>query len=291
MSSSSIFSLPISLLVILLVSVGLVAGLPVLLVGTSVWVSTRRAGKRGAADGISSAVLRRARIGRIGGLIAGALMAVLTYIVTNVILAPAFVGVGYLLGILVFELRPSIQPAGPIRVASLQARNAWQYLSRRVLRTTIAVAFLTVVAPALFVLAPPNADSRGVLVRLSLPFAVMTAVALAAWVPLMAKVASLPQRVTDVGESGRAATTRANAARAVTGAVLGIGIISLSADISASSALINHPFGTLYLVGRILVWLGFGLSITGIVVWSILSRWRSAPVEPADPAPVEPRIA
>jgi hypothetical protein len=291
MSGTSIFSLPISLIVILLASVGIIAGLPVLLVGTSVWVSTRRASKHGAADGMSSAVLRRARIGRIGGLVVGALMAVLAYIVTNVILAPAFVGVGYLLGILAFELRPSIQPAGPIRVASLQARNAWQYLSRRVLRTTIAVAFLTVVAPALFVLAPPNADSRGVLVRLSLPFAVMTAVALAAWVPLMAKVASLPQPATEVGESDRTATSRANAARAVAGAVLGIAIISLSGDISASSALINHPDGTVYIFGRILVWLGFGLSITGIVAWSILSRWRSAPVEPADPAPAKPRMA
>ncbi|HET7018907.1 MAG TPA: hypothetical protein VFI65_33625 [Streptosporangiaceae bacterium] len=291
MSSTSLFNLPISLIVILLASVGLIVGLPVLLVGTSVWVSTGRASKRGAGDGTSRAVLRRARIGRIGGLLVGALMAFLTYIFTNVILAPAFAGVGYLLGILVFELRPSIQPVGPIRVASLQARNAWQYLSRRVLRTTIVVAFLTVVAPAPFVLASPSDYRTELLVQLSVPFAVITAIALAAWVPLMARVASLPQQATDAGESGRAATSRANAARAVTGAVLGIAIISLSGDISASSALINHPDGALYIFGRILVLLGFGLSIAGIVAWSILSRWRSAPVEPADPAPAEPRIA
>ncbi len=130
MSSSSIFSLPIGLILVLLASVGLIVGLLVLLVGLSTWISTRRASKRSAADSISNAAVRRARIGRIGGLIAGAVIGVLTWFATDGILAQAFVGVGYLLGMLAFELQPPIQAAGSIRVASLQARSAWQYLLR-----------------------------------------------------------------------------------------------------------------------------------------------------------------
>lgn len=72
MSSSSIFSLPASFILVLLGSITLIVGIPVVLVGLSVWVSTRRASKPGQADSAGSAAVRRARTGRIGGLVAGA---------------------------------------------------------------------------------------------------------------------------------------------------------------------------------------------------------------------------
>lgn len=291
MNSSSILSLPISFILVLLGSITLIVGIPVVLVGLSVWVSTRRASKRSPADDISNAAVRQARTGRIGGLIAGAVIGVLTYFVTNGILVPAFVAAGYLLGMLVFELRPSGQPTGPIRVASLQARNAWQYLPKRAIRSTVVVASLALLGSVVFtVIPPPSAFGRGQIAGLIVPFAVMAAGALAAWFPLMGKVARLPQPVGN--ESGRIATSRANAARAITGAVLGIELLSLASVISASRAFIDPVGeGTASIVVSVLIGLGVGLSIAGLVVWSILSRWRSVPVEPADPAPAEPRVA
>src|SRR6185437_2097096 len=102
------------------------------------------------------------RTGRIGGLIAGAVIGVLTYFATNGILVPAFVAAGYLLGMLVFELRPSSQPAGPIRVASLQARNAWHYLPKWAIHSTIIVASLALFGSVVFtVVPPPSYFSRG----------------------------------------------------------------------------------------------------------------------------------
>lgn len=294
MSSSSIFSLPSSFILVLLGSISVIVGIPVVLVGLSVWISTRRASKRDATDSVSSAAVRRARTGRIGGLIAGAVIGVLTYLATAGILVPAFVAVGYLLGMLVFELRPSSQPAGPIRVASLQARNSWQYLPKWALRTTVVVASLALLGSAVCVIVPPPSYlGRGQMLELILPFAIMSAAAIAAWFPLMSKVARLPQPVNEGSGSGRVTTSRANAARAVTGAVLGIELLSLASVITASRALINPVGdGTAYIAfGSVLAGLGIGLAIAGLVIWSILSRWRSAPVEPADPAPAEPRIA
>jgi hypothetical protein len=293
MSSSSVASLPITVILVLLGSLGLIVGIPVLLVGLSTWFSTRKATKRSATDSISNAAARQARIGRIGGLIMGAVVGVATWFATDGILAPAFVGVGYLLGMLAFELQPSNQPIGPIRSASLQARNAWQYLPRWVVRTTIVIAFPTLVAPVVFVVAPPPSYvSRAGMVELSLPFAVMAAAALAVWVPLMNKVARLPQPVTEGSESNRVASSRANAARAVTGAVLGIEMLSLAGVTWASSTLVDSlTHGKAYALGRIMVCLGVGLAIAGLIVWSILSRWRSVPAEPADPALAKPRIA
>jgi hypothetical protein len=293
MGSSSIFSLPLSLILVLLASIAIIVGLPVVLVGLSVWVSTHRASKHSAADNggatdeFSSEAVRRARIGRIGGLTAGAVIGIGTYFATGGILVPAFVAVGYLLGMLVFELRPSSQPTGPIRVASLQARSAWQYLPKWAIRMTIVVAVLNLMGSAVLAFRPPPGLSSGKVAELYLPFA------LAAWVPLMGKVARLPQPVSEVSEAGRLANTRVNAARAITGAVLGIELLSLASIVTASPHFINQiGHGTAYATfGPILAGLSIGLAIAGLVVWSILSRWRSVPVEPADPAPAGPRIA
>lgn len=106
-------------------------------------------------------------------------------------------------------------------------------------------------------------------------------------------VARLPQPVPAGDESGRVVTSRANAARAITGAVLGIELLSLASVLTASRAFINSAGNdTAYnTFGTVLAGLGIGLAIAGLVVWSILSRWRSVPVEPADPTPAEPRIA
>jgi hypothetical protein len=293
MSSSSIFALPTSVIFVITGIVGLFVGIPVLLVGVSVWVSTRRASKNNEADGIGTSAVRRARIGRISGLIAGAVLGVLTFFATNGLLAPAFVGVGYLLGMLVFELRPSSQPTGPVRVASLQVRSAWQYLPRWVIRCTVVVTLLTVVAPVAFAVVPvPAVSSRGQVVELAVPLAAMGAVALIAWIALMNRIARLPQPAGESSDSGLVAATRANAARAITGAVLGIGLLSLAGVITVTSSAVDlSSHGAGYVIGRILIGLAQGLAVAGLVGWAILSRWRSVPVEPTEPAPVEPRIA
>jgi hypothetical protein len=158
----------------------------------------------------------------------------------------------------------------------------------------VVVASLALLGSAVCVIVPPPSYlGRGQMLELILPFAIMSAAAIAAWFPLMSKVARLPQPVNEGSGSGRVTTSRANAARAVTGAVLGIELLSLASVITASRALINPVGdGTAYIAfGSVLAGLGIGLAIAGLVIWSILSRWRSAPVEPADPAPAEPRIA
>lgn len=256
----------------------LFVGPPVLIVGTSVLVSTRRA--------------KRARTGRLGGLLVGALAGALAFLAGFGLLAPILVAVGYLVGVLISELRPS-PPTGPIRAASLQARDAWQYLPAWVVPAIVAAAALALVAPILFAAVPPPAGAHnGSMIVVSLPLALVAVLALGSLVLLMARVAALPQPVSEAANGiGR---SRANAARAIAGAVLGIELLALGMLAIVASSDVAGPFahaGAAYLSSRVLVWSGLGLAVAGMLAWATLSRWRAAtdaPPESGDPRPSGP---
>ena len=286
MSSTSIFSEPASVIFLVIGIVGLGVGIPALVVGLFVWVSTRRASKGHATDSTSIAAVRRARIGRIGGLITGVVMGFVSYFATNGILTLTFVGIGYLLGVLVIELRPTNLPTGPIRAASLQARSAWQYVPKWVVYSTFVVTLLSLVSPVVFaVIPPPAGNTGGQLVAAMLPVAAVAAVALIAWLTLMHRVARLPQPVTDESEPSRISATRANAARAISGAVFAIGLMTLAGVLALSVTFLDtYSQGPGYEFGRVVVVFAQGLSVVGLIAWAALSRWRSAPAKPADPA-------
>jgi len=274
----------------------LYVGPPVLIVGSAVWISTRRArrgqGGRDGQNGPDGRAARHARIGRLGGLLVGAFAGAVAFLAGFGLLAPIVVAVGYLVGVLITELRPS-RPTGPIRVASLQARNAWQYLPPWVVPAIVATAALALVAPILFIAVPPPTDlQKGWMIVVSLPLALVVVIALAGLVLLMARVAALPQPVSqDQDGAGRdnAGRNRANAARTIAGAVLGIELLALGAMALVASTDVAGPFahaGAAYLGSRILIWSGLGLSVAGMLAWAMLSRWR--PVSAAPPAPGDP---
>jgi hypothetical protein len=271
----------------------LYVGPPVLIVGSAVWISTRRARRgqdgRDGQNGHDGRAARHARIGRLGGLLVGAFAGAVAFLAGFGLLAPIVVAVGYLAGVLITELRPS-RPTGPIRVASLQARSAWQYLPPWVLPAIVATAALALVAPILFIAVPPPTDlQKGWMIAVSLPLALVVVIALAGLVLLMARVAALPQPVSqDQNSAGR---NRANVARTIAGAVLGIELLALGATAIVASTDVAGPFahaGVAYLGSRILIWSGLGLSVAGMLAWAMLSRWRpipAVPPEPGDPGP------
>jgi hypothetical protein len=268
---------------------GLYVGLPVLIVGAIVLISTRRArrGSRGA-------MARRARIGRVGGLIVGALAGTLAFLTGFGLLAPDLVAVGYLVGVLVTELRPRAQPSGSIRVASLQTRNSWRYLPRWIVPTTVGAGVLATIAPIVFAVVPPSVGHMGAWWLVSVQFAVLAVLALAGWVVLMARVAILPQPVDQTPDGDAVTRDRTNAARAIAGAVLGIELLVLGALAIVAGSEAYATQGAAYVAARILVWLGLGLALTGVLTWSILSRWRvgpAAPPSPADPGRPTPGVA
>jgi hypothetical protein len=277
-------------------------GPPVLIVGTSVWISTRRAkrgqgnqGRESSQDGDAAQAVRYARIGRFGGLLVGALAGAVVIVAGFRLLAPIIVAVGYLAGVLIAELRPT-RPTGPVRAASLQARDAWQYLPRWLVPGIVAAAVLALVALVLFAVIPlTNGLPHGWMIVVSLPLAVIAVLAVTGLIPLMARVAALPQPASpDQYAVGR---TRANAARAIGGAVLGIELLALGGlALVANSYFVGSPAhgGAPYLGSWILLWSGLGLALAGMVGWAILSRWRAtsvAPPESAESGPATPRVA
>ena len=77
-----------------------------------------------------------------------------------------------------------------------------------------------------------------------------------------------------------AESTRRNAARTITGTVLGVELLALGALTVFTSAGLAVPApvgGGAYTGSRILVWTGLGLAATGVVVWCALSSWRRGP--------------
>ena len=261
-------------------------GPPVLIVGTSVWISTRRS-RRGQARQANQAnqasqTVRRARIGRLVGLGLGAFAGAVAFLAGFGQIALVLVAVGFLVGVLVAELRPATQPAGPIREASLRARSAWHYLPRWVVRVIVAAAALALIAPVLFAAVPPPAEAdKGWMIAVSAPLTVIAVAALGGLVLLMARLAALPQPGPR-GEDG-GGRDRANTARAIAGAVLGIELLALVGLAIVASSDIAGPLvtsGLTYTSSRIAVYTGQALSVTGLLTWAVLSRWRTAPATP-----------
>lgn len=264
----------------------LFVGPPALIVGASVLISTRRS-RRGSARPASqsSQTVRRARSGRLGGLGLGALVGAVAFLAGFGLIAPMLVAVGYLVGVLVAELRPATRPTGPIRKASLQARSAWPYLPRWVVPAIVAAAGLALIAPVLFAtVAAPPPNYFGWMLALSVPLTVIAVVAVGGFVLLMARLAALPQP--EPATKDGTDRDRANTARAIAGAVLGIELLALGGLAIVASTDAVGPFLTTnlaFVASRILIWSGLGLALTGMLAWAALGRWRNAPSAPAEP--------
>ncbi len=274
----------------------LFVGTPVLIVGTSVLISTRRS-RRGPARQASQAsqtnhmsqasqTVRRARIGRLGGLGLGALVGTVAFLAGFGSIALVLIAVGYLVGVLVAELRPATRPVGPIREASLRARSAWHYLPRWVVPVIVVATALALIAPVLFAAVPPPAGTgKGWLIAMSAPLTLIAVGALGALVLLLARLAALPQP--RPYEKDGAVRDRANTARAIAGAVLGIELLALGGLAIVASSDVAGPLvtaGVAYTISRILVYTGQALGVAGLLAWAVLSRWRTAPAAPAAPA-------
>jgi hypothetical protein len=266
-------------------------GVPALVVSASVWWATRRARAGGTA-----ALARRARIGRLAGIAAGAAVGLVAVWSYQVWLAPAAVGAGYLLGVLAGELVSGPKPAGPLRVASLQARGARQYLPRGAVPVALVAGILAMATPAVLAMLPrvtygpwhPDPyDARIVLPggtlswpspSLSVPLALIAGLALLAGGVLARRVAALPQPVAS-GQPDLRERARRNAARAIAGAVLGIEFLALGslAILAADGLEVPGSAGDAYLGSRILVWSGLVIALAGLLVWCLLGWWRRGP--------------
>jgi len=279
-----------------LVLVGIWVGVPVLLVGALVWWTTRR---RAAAG-------RRVRRARLAGLGMGALVGVVAVWLAELWLAPVAVAAGYLSGVLNGELRGA-PPTGVVRVASLQPRTASRYVPRWAVVVALAAAAMTMLAPAVLTAVPtasygpwqpvpgdprftlPGATLAWPPPALWLPLAVVAGGALIVGALLIRRVTGLPTAGPD--QSGSLESTRRNAARTITGTVVGVELLALGAlTLFASSGLaVPAPVGGgAYLASRILVWTGLGLAVAGVVVWCVLSRWRPTPLAPNAAADLPP---
>lgn len=266
-------------------------GVPLALVGGSVWWATRRGG-RGAPARFSTpgsvAVAQRARHHRLVGLGAGAAAGVASIWSAHGQSAPALVAIGYLFGVL-GELLAVPVPSGTVRTASLDPREARRYLPRWAVRVAVVAAVLSVLAPALFAVLPRvsygpwSPDGSDVLpgdtlswpsVGTSLPLAAIAVFGVVAGSLVARRIALLPPVSSDpvVDEQIRCRIGRAGA-----GAVLGIELLGVAASAIAASGGLAVPRavgGTDYLASRILVWTGLFLAVSAVVVWCVLGSRR-----------------
>jgi hypothetical protein len=264
---------------------------PTVVISASVWWATRRSRTGGTAG-----LARRARVGRLSGIAIGAAAGVVAVWSHQVWLGPTAVGAGYLLGVLAGELMSAPQPAGPVRVASLQARGARQYLPRGAAPVALGAGILAMAAPVVLAVLPrvtygpwsPDPYDAQVILpggrlswpspALSVPLAVIAGLALLAGGVLARRVAALPQPVTG-GQSGLQERERRNTGRAIAGAVLGIELLAVGslAILAASGLDAPGSAGDAYLGSRILDWSGLGTALAGLLVWSLLGWWRRGP--------------
>jgi hypothetical protein len=213
------------------------------------------------------------------------------------------VAAGYLSGVLNGELRGAPPRTGLVRVASLEPRTTGRYVPRWAVAVALAAAALTMLAPAVLAVVPtarygpwhpvpedprftlPGATLARPSAALWLPLAVVAAGALVVGALLIRRVTGLPAATSD--QSGLLESTRRNAARTISGTVVGIELVALGAlTLFASSGVaVPGPVGGgAYLASRILVWTGMGIAVAGIAVWCALSRWRRAPLAPTTAA-------
>jgi hypothetical protein len=286
----------ISLLVRLPFAIVLV-GVPVLLVGALVWWTTSR--KSVAADSKA----RQTRSARLKGLGLGGLGGLIAVLLGEFWLGPVIVAAGYLLGVHNGELHDTPPRTGTVRSASLRARTAAHYVPRWAAVVSVVAVVLSVFGPLVLIGVPtpeygpwqPFPDA---------PFIVLPGQKLAwpspvVWVPLAAvacgalvvgallirRLLRLPDATAD--QPGIAEPTRRNAARTITGTVVGIELLVLGALTLLSSSGVDVPDqigGAAYTASRILIWTGIGLIGAGVVIWCALAGWRRGPVEPNAPA-------
>lgn len=269
----------------------ILVGIPLLLGLVLVWRTTR-------AHGIAAAGrVRRARIARLAGLGIGSVVGVLAVFAAQAFLASVAVVAGYVVGVHYGESRDTRTPTGAVRVASLRPRTVRQYMPRWAMLIALVAAALTLLAPAILAAVPtltygpwhpvpgdpritlPGATLKWPSLVEWLPLAVVAAGALLVGVLLIHRVLWLPADQSDQRES-----TRRNAVRTITGAVVGTELVTLGAltlFISAGLAVPAPLGGAAYLGSRILVWAGLGFAATGIVVWLTMSAGRRGRLVPA----------
>lgn len=267
-------------------------GVPVAMVGASVWWATRRAGP--PAPGVPAELVRRARLGRLTGLAAGAVAGVLSIWSAQGQLAPALVAIGYLFGVLLGELLAVPAPSGTVRTAVVRTREAGRYLPHWAVWVAVAAGTVSVLAPLLFAVLPrvrygpwsPDGADEGS----TLPGGTLSWPAAATTVPLAAvavlgvlvgnllarRIALLPPVAPDPVADER---VRCRIARAGAGAVIGIELLTLAASVISASSGLAVPSavgGADYLASRILVWTGFCLAGLGVLAWCVLGSRRHA---------------
>jgi hypothetical protein len=280
-------------------------GVPVLLVGTTVWWATRRA-RLDAPAGL----VRRARAARLAGLAAGLLLGVLATKLGQEQLAPATVAVGYLFGLLAAELLWVPAPTGPLRVAALETRHVRPYIPRWSVPVLLSAGVLAVAVPVVLAVLPtvrygpfhPDAlDAPQIVLpgralqwpaAACVPPAALAVLALVVGGIALRRVVLLPPVAVD--QPGVDEHARRNSARAVVAAVLAIElfVLAVQANLASNGVSVPEPAGArLYLISRILVWCGFGLPIAGVLVWCVVGWWKRLVVEPPAAAPAGPAAA
>jgi hypothetical protein len=268
-------------------------GVPVLLVGALVWWTTSR---RGVPENSRA---RQTKSSRIWGLRIGALVGVVTVLISQPWLGPIAVAAGYLLGVLRGELRDAPPKTGTVRVASLQPRTAAGYVPWWAALIAVVAAVVTVFGPIVLLAVPapsygpwhPFPDARWITLpgqQLSwpspaiwVPLAAVAAGALVIGALLIRRAVELPATIDEA--PGLIESTRRNAARTITGTVVGVELLALGAQALSTSGGVDVPDvigGTAYTISRVLVWSGLGLVLAGIVVWCVLSWWRRGPADP-----------
>jgi hypothetical protein len=280
----------------------LYVGVPVLLVGATVWWSARRA-RLDAPAGL----VRRVRLARLAGLAGGLLLGFLAIRLGQGQLAPATVAVGYLFGLLAGELLWVPAPTGPLRVAGLQTRYVRPYIPWWSVPVLISAGVLAVAVPIVLAVLPavrygpfqPDAlDAPQIIldggtlqwpVADCVPPAVLAVLALVVGGFALRRVVLLPPVAVERPDVDERA--RRNSARAVIAAVLAIELFALAAQATLASNGVAVPGpvgGRPYLISRILVWCGISLPIAAVLEWCVMGWWKRLAVEPPAAAPTGP---
>jgi hypothetical protein len=268
-------------------------GLPGLLVaGTVVWATRPYGG--GAAPGS----IRRARVGRIAGLVAGAVGGVVVVWRSRVWLGPIAIVLGTLAGVLLAELVGRERPSGPMRSASLEPRFVRHYVPGWAWSVAIAAGAATVLGTMVLAVAPvlhygpwhpvpgdtalllPGGALPWPALGLSVPLAVIAVATLAVGGFLARRALAIPDTNdgpdTDVTPSP-AALRRRNVVGAVTGAVVGVELLALGAlTILTGDGLVipGSSGGAVALTSRVLLWVGMAIVVAAVVASCHLGRWH-----------------
>jgi len=277
-------------------------GVPVLLVGATVWWSMRRA-RRDMPAGL----VRRARSARLAGLAAGLILGVVAIRLGQELLAPASVATGYLFGLLTAELLWVPAPTGPLRVAAIQTRHVRGYIPRWSVPVVLSAGVIAIAAPIVLAVLPavrygpwrPDAlDAPQIILRggvlqwpaaACVPPAALAVIALVVGGIALRRVVLLPPVA--VERPGVDERARRNSARAVLAAVLAIELFALAAQATLASngvAVPGSAGGLLYLTSRILVWCGISLAIAAVLVWCVMGWWKRLVAEPPVAGPAGP---